>query len=105
MALTANLLTQAVPAGDVDADELIARYVRPHPIGHGRAYAVIADGPSVSAIIRHVMVEDTDVAKTAKSWHMPEDAVRAALAFYQRHEPYFEARILLEDDDFDFGRR
>src|SRR5918993_524986 len=32
VALTANLLTQAVPTVDADADELIARYVRPHPI-------------------------------------------------------------------------
>ena len=85
-----------------DEEQLIARYIKPHPHKHGRAYAYLFDfGPSVSAIIRALQAGNGEVAETAASWNVPEDAVRAAIAFYRRHREYIDARHLLEDDQFE----
>lgn len=78
--------------------ELIARYIGPKPGKRGRAYAHLpATGPSVAAIVRSLMV-DPDIAEAAAAWGIPEEAVRAAIAFYRRHRAFIDARILLEDD-------
>lgn len=91
----------AFPDLDAFEKELIARYIRPHPHEHGRAYAYIVDtGPAVSAIIRDLLVGDRAIPALARGWGTTEDAVRAAIAFYHRHRPYFDARMLLEDDQF-----
>ena len=102
--------TMALPAGPrVFLDEteeqpgdaeLIARYIRPHPDGLGRAYAYLADGPPVAGVVRALREYGGDIGKTAASWGVSEEGVRAVLAFYRRHRPYFEALILLEDDDW-----
>ena len=82
--------------------ELIARYIKPHPDDRGRAYAYFPDyGHSVSAIVRALGQPDGEIGRTATDWDMPEEAVRAAIAFYRRYREYIDARILLEDDWFD----
>ncbi len=83
-----------------DEADLITRYVVPHPGKRGRAYAYLEDtGPSVSAIVRGLRV-DPEIAEMAASWNISEEAVRAAVGFYRRHRAYIDARILLEDDDW-----
>ncbi len=83
-----------------DEDDLIARYIGPHPDKRGRAYARLRDyGPSVSAIIRDLKA-DRPFVETAASWELPDDAVRAAIAFYRQHRAFVDARILLEDDEW-----
>jgi hypothetical protein len=37
----------------------------------------------------------------ASRWEIEEEAVRAALAFYDKNRDVIDARILLEDDAFD----
>ena len=102
MALSTNQPAQAYLETMAERDALIARYIRPHPHEHGRAYAYIADtGPSVSAIIRSLLVGDRNLVEIARDWNVSEDAVRAAIAFYHRHKPYFDARFLLEDGQFE----
>ena len=56
---------------------------------------------SVAAIVRGIRGREGDIGQTAADWEMPEEAVRAAIAFYRRHREFIDARILLEDDWFD----
>ena len=47
-----------------DEDNLIARYIKPHPHKFGRAYAYLFDsGPSVSTIVRGLQTEKGDVTR------------------------------------------
>ena len=102
-------MAQPQPVPILDADEtldgeaeLIARYIKPHPSDRGRAYAWFpAYGHSVAAIVRGIRGREGDIGQTAADWEMPEEAVRAAIAFYRRHREFIDARILLEDDWFD----
>ena len=102
-------MAQPQPIPILDADEtldgeaeLIARYIKPHPSDRGRAYAWFpAYGHSVAAIVRALRSRGGDVNETAADWEMPEEAVRAAIAFYRRHRALIDARILIEDDRFD----
>jgi hypothetical protein len=88
-----------------EGTELIARYIKPHPSKRGREHAVVVDGPSVAAIIRALLGGVGDYAAVAASWAVPTDAVRAAVIFYQRNRAFFDARMLLEDDEWnpEFG--
>lgn len=101
MAAPANHAIRSEHATSQDDETLIARYIKPYPDRPGRAYAYFPDyGYSVARIIRDVKAADGDIATTARHWEMPEDAIRAALAFYHRHHDYIDARILLEDDPY-----
>ena len=99
-------MAQPQPVTILDADEtidgeaeLIARYVKPHPSDRGRAYAWLpAYGQSVAAIVRGIRAREGDIGQLREDWELPKEAVRAAIAFYRRHRPFIDARILLEDD-------
>jgi hypothetical protein len=90
-----------LPPETEDEEQLIAQYIGPHPHEWGRAYAYFPDyGPSVATIIRSLRWVHGTVEETAASWRIPEDAVRAAIGFYRQNRDYIDARIMLEDDDW-----
>lgn len=94
-----RLEAEESPEGEVD---LIDRYIKPHPSDRGRTYAYFPDhGHSVSAVVRALRMQDGDIGQTAADWELPEEAVRAVVAFYRRYRDYIDARILIEDDWFD----
>ena len=84
-----------------ERDELIARYIQPHPHEPGRANAYLPDrGCSVARIVRDLQAGD-GIVNVAATWDLPEDAVHAVIAFYYRNRAIIDARLLLEDDEWD----
>jgi uncharacterized protein (DUF433 family) len=90
--------TQTLRASD---DALISRYVEPHPHRHGPGDARIAEyGFSVWILIDALNAAGQDVNRVAREYHMPPDAVRAAIAFYEQHRDAIDARIRANAADF-----
>jgi hypothetical protein len=42
-----------------------------------------------------------DVATAASEWGIPEEAVRAAISYYDQHRALFDAKLLLETEEED----
>lgn len=87
-------------AEDLSDDELIDRYIvrNPHQMGHDRAKTVY--GVSVWALVGYLRGEGQTVAQTADDYDLPEVAVRAALAYYRANRALIDARLLINDADY-----
>lgn len=82
-------------------DELIERYIEPNPHKPWASEARLIDyGVPVWALIGYLNGVDGDVDNTAKAYHVPKEAVQAAIAFYGRHRCVIDAR--LEENAADF---
>lgn len=83
--------------------ELIERHIVPGPIeGHGASDARLADsGVYVWALIGYLQnaVPD-DQAQEIADYDVSPEAMKAALAYYRRHTPVIDARIVLNRDAF-----
>jgi uncharacterized protein (DUF433 family) len=90
---TTKRLTASGEASDGD-DDLIATHIeiqphRPDPeearvVGHGYPVWILVDA---------LVAADHDLARVARDYELPEEAVRAAVAFYDRHRAAIDARI------------
>jgi uncharacterized protein (DUF433 family) len=85
-------LTRPVVAEDV-GEELLARYIeilpnRPDP-GDARLSGY---GYPVWIVIDALAAVGYDLEQVAREYELPEDAVRAALLFYRRHQAAVDAR-------------
>ena len=79
----------------MDDDELIARWIEEDPGWPGAEHARMADnGASVWAIIGYLRAVDGKVECVAKDYHLPPEAVAAAVAYYKRHTIPIEARLM-----------
>jgi hypothetical protein len=81
-------------------EELIARYVQEDPNGRGRhrAYVVVGDRTwtpiwVLAGYLRH----GSSAAQAAAAYDLPEEAVLAAFAYYDRHRALFDAWLLLNE--------
>jgi hypothetical protein len=82
-------------------DALIAAWLFPDPYDRGPASArVTARGPEVWALVGYLKPASrwagrrrTVLREAAAAFHLPEEAVHAALAFYRRHRAAIEARV------------
>lgn len=84
------------------ADRLIARYIKPDPDHSGRHEArVVTDlaSPSVWIIISYLQ-GGYDVAYVADGYDLTDEAVTAAIAFYQRYRELIDAKLLLQNESF-----
>ena len=80
--------------------ELIKRWIEPEPRKQGRAEAqLVKYGVSIWVLIRLWQNVDGDVLEVARSYDLPEEAVRAALAYYRQNRYLIDARIALYDDE------
>jgi uncharacterized protein (DUF433 family) len=80
------------------ADALIARYIEQDPNHPGRHEAwIVTDDPSppVWYIVAYLQ-GDYDVAQFADDYGLPDEALTAAIAYYQRHRDLLDAKHLLE---------
>lgn len=95
-------------------EELLAM-VKPDPGRPGRAYGRLIDHERpIWVLILHLMSEhslddpldasDEEVRDTADAYDLPEIAVRAALAYYKRHQRYVDALLTLKLDIGDTDR-
>ena len=86
---------------ELTADELIARYVDPNPHGRGRQHAHLKEsGVSVWILINRLNT-GTSADELAREYCLPEEAVEAARAYYERYPDLINARILLHEAFFE----
>lgn len=78
---------------------LIDRYVDANPHGRGAAEARLKDhGTSVWALAGYYLqAVGRDAERVAHDYHLPREAVEAALAYYRQHQALIDARLLLND--------
>lgn len=79
------------------ADELIAKYIEPHPAKPGLSNARLTTDRHVPvwALIGHLGVVEGDLDQVAHDYGVPREAVDAALAYYERHTAAIDARLVL----------
>lgn len=82
----------------MNEEDLIGRYLEPNPNQpwlaeawltgyHVRVWALVGALPSV----------DGDLARLARAYDVPVEAVQAAMAFYRRHKCLIDARLAEND--------
>ena len=72
----------------------------PHRRGRHRA-RLVHYGRPVWALIADLQGNGWDVAQTAHDYALPEEAVRAAIAYYEADPKYIDAFLLLNRDAFE----
>ena len=79
--------------------ELIDQYIERLP-GEGLGDARVRDfDVDVWALVMYYQqAADQDVDTVARDYHIPREAVAAALAYYQEHQAVIDARILTNLD-------
>ena len=79
----------------MDTDYLIEKYIEP---AASPADAWLRDyGVSVWAIVGYWRVVEGDIDQVAKDYALPREAVEGALAYYERHKDFIEARLSLNN--------
>ncbi len=74
--------------------DLITRWIEPHPWRGDVAEARLKEfGISVWALIGYLCMVDEDPARVASDYRIPEEAVTAAVAYYQQHQAAIDARL------------
>jgi uncharacterized protein (DUF433 family) len=73
-------------------DQLIRKHIDPNPDKPEDAW-IKGSGAAVWAIISYLEVVGGDIERTARDYHVSADAVRAALAYYNRHRALIEPRV------------
>ncbi len=77
------------------AQQLIARWIEPHPWKGSAAEARLKESKiSVWAIIGQLRAEGRDVQRVAEDYLIPVEAVEAALAYYQQHRAVIDDRLV-----------
>lgn len=76
-------------------DELIESYIEQNPYKPGLGRARLKSyGTSVAAIVRAMDIFDGDVKG---QYQAPDEAIRAAMAYYRRYKDYIDARLLMRE--------
>ncbi len=76
------------------SQELIARWIEPHPRKGGLAEALVRDSSvPVWAIIGQLGGEAGDIAAAADAYDLPLEAVEAVLAYYRLHRGAIDDRL------------
>jgi hypothetical protein len=92
--------SEAVSDEPATVDDLIARYVQEDPNGMGRHRArVVVDDHTwapVWVLAGYLRYGGTP-EQAAADYGLPEDAVAAALAYYDRHRAVIDAWLLLNE--------
>ena len=76
------------------AQQLVARWIEPHPWKGSAAEARLKDSKiAVWAIIGQLRAEGRDVPRVAEDYEIPVEAVEAALAYYHQHRAVIDDRL------------
>ena len=74
--------------------QLIARWIEPHPSKGSAAEARLKDSKiAVWAIIGQLRAEGRDVPRVAEDYEVPVEAVEAAPAYYDQHRAVIDDRL------------
>lgn len=80
--------------GTVAEDELIACWIVPNPEHPGPADARVLPGyVSAWVVIGQLQLDYWKPEAIAEGYDLPEEAVRATVAYYRRHQEAIDARI------------
>lgn len=92
------MVTQEQAAQERTAQELIQAYIYFSPNRPGLDEAKVSPhGVSVWAIIGYLSGPGGNIEETAHDYDIPVDAVRAALAYYERHREVIDNRSLANE--------
>ncbi|MGH2531531.1 MAG: hypothetical protein ACRDJW_04410 [Thermomicrobiales bacterium] len=80
-------------------DALIERHVAQDLIAPDRA-RLTDSGDPIWALVAYPRAANDDLAATASEYDISDEAMAAALAYYERHRAVFDARILLHHAAF-----
>lgn len=76
------------------ADELIERYIEPNPLTGSKAEARLRDSKvAVWALAGYLQNGESDLARAAMDYHLPREAIEAALEYYRRHKVLIDDRV------------
>lgn len=73
-------------------EELIARYIEPHPQYPDEA-RLKGYGISVWSLVSYRNTVDCGAVRVAEAYSLPREAVEAAFAYYQRYKILIDLRI------------
>jgi uncharacterized protein (DUF433 family) len=74
--------------------DLIERYIEQDPIEAGPMGARLRDyGVSVWALVIHYRAAEGNVGEVAREYDLPQEALEAAMAYYEEHKCAIDARI------------
>jgi uncharacterized protein (DUF433 family) len=90
--------TRTEPATQSEAPDLTIA-LDPHRPGRHRA-RLVHYGRPIWALIAYLQGNGWNIAETARDYDLPEEAVRAAIAYYEADPQYIDAYLLLLDDSF-----
>ena len=77
-----------------DKADLIARWIEIDPYRPGPLYARLKEyGIHIWALIGHLPAAKGDPRQVAKDYHIPVEAVEAALAYYEQHQGAIDAKL------------
>lgn len=65
----------------------------------GRHYARLTDKTHVWVVLATLRRTGGDIATAMQEWRLSEDAVRAAIRYYERHRAIFDAFFLLQQEE------
>ena len=95
------MATTHPPTDTTIDDALVDAMIEQDPSKPGRHNARFKEyGTHVWAVLGVLQRTNGDVAATAREWQMPEDAVRAAIRYYERHKELFDAYFLLDEEEW-----
>src|SRR3712207_6181440 len=74
--------------------QLVRRWIEPHPWKEDPAEARLKEHRiSVWALIGALRMYDGDLVQVAAGYHIPLEAMQAALAYYHQHQCAIDARL------------
>lgn len=80
-------------------------FIKQDPHEYGRHNArFTGDGPHLHPVLNALRRDNGtvlggNVAEVAAAWHLSEEAVRAAVRYYERHRALYDAFFLLQDEE------
>ena len=82
-------------------NELIERYIEQDAARLGANGARLRDyGVSVWALIAYLQAAGGNIERVAADYHLPREAMEAALAYYRQHRAIVDGRIAEHDAAF-----
>lgn len=95
----------ADPTTEID-DARVDAIIQQDPNDPGRHNARFVEfGDHVWAVLNSLRRDHDDiptgnVAEAAAEWNMSEEAIRAAIRYYERHRDLYDAYFLLQDEEW-----
>jgi uncharacterized protein (DUF433 family) len=95
------MATRSAALSAQDLDALIQQWIVPDPYVPGRHNAVFRGRRThLWSVLATLEGQGGDVAEAARAHGLPEEAVRAAIEYRERHRQLFDAADLLRQEEW-----